>query len=113
MTPLHRIRIRIFALRGKPVKITSDWWANRLRKTADFRAGLFDENTNGYRIIHGENDGWPGLVLDRYANVLVLKIYTAAWLARMDELTSLLRVQWPQHTIVLRLSRNIMGRCAP
>jgi len=32
----------------------------------DRRRGLFDARTTGYRLIHGESDGWPGLVLDRY-----------------------------------------------
>src|ERR1039458_2481624 len=41
--------------------------------------------TTGYRLIHGESDGWPGLVLDRYDTTLVLKLYTAAWLPRLDE----------------------------
>jgi len=101
------IRIRILHL-GKPVKITKEWWAERLKAAASRRDGLFDEKTNGYRIIHGENDGWPGLVLDRYADVLVLKLYTAAWLSRLEEITALLRAKSPERTVVLRLSRNII-----
>ena len=49
------------------------------------RAGLFDEQTTGYRWVNGESDGWPGLVLDRYDTTLVLKLYTAAWLPRLKE----------------------------
>ena len=30
--------------------------------------------TTGYRLVHGENDGLPGLVLDRYDETLVLKL---------------------------------------
>ncbi|MDB6058537.1 MAG: rRNA ((2)-)-methyltransferase, partial [Verrucomicrobiales bacterium] len=60
--------------------------------------------TNGYRCINGESDGWPGLVLDRYAETYVLKIYTAAWLPRLQEVIGLLEFA-PR--IVLRLSRNI------
>jgi 23S rRNA (cytosine1962-C5)-methyltransferase len=65
------------------------------------------EITTGYRLIHGESDGWPGLVLDRYDTTLVLKLYTAAWLPRLDDTLALLRENVPGEHIVLRLSRNI------
>jgi 23S rRNA (cytosine1962-C5)-methyltransferase len=69
--------------------------------------GLFDERTNGFRWINGESDGWPGLVLDRYAATLVLKIYTAAWLPRLGEVAALIRGSLKPERLVLRLSRNI------
>ena len=34
-------------------------------------------NTNAYRLIHAEGDGLPGLVVDRYADTLVMQIHTA------------------------------------
>ncbi len=68
---------------------------------------LFDAQTTGYRLIHGESDGWPGLVLDKYDSTLVLKIYTAAWLPRLDEILALFKEKIPCERIVLRLSRNI------
>jgi 23S rRNA (cytosine1962-C5)-methyltransferase len=55
------------------------------------REGLFDERTTGYRLINGESDGWPGLVLDRYDTTLVLKIYTAAWVERLEEIIALVQ----------------------
>ena len=63
--------------------------------------------TTGYRLIHGESDGWPGLVLDRYDTTLVLKLYTAAWLPRLDEVVARLQASLPCERIVLRLSRNL------
>jgi len=47
------------------------------------------------------------LVLDRYDATLVLKLYTAAWLPRLDEIVALLKAKLPCEQIVLRLSRNI------
>jgi 23S rRNA (cytosine1962-C5)-methyltransferase len=46
-------------------------------------------------------------VLDRYATTLVLKLYTAAWLSRLDEILALFKQEIPCDRIVLRLSRNI------
>ena len=35
------------------------------------------ETTNAYRLVHGESDGLPGLVVDRYGEVLVMQITSA------------------------------------
>jgi 23S rRNA (cytosine1962-C5)-methyltransferase len=58
-------------------------------------------------LINGESDRWPGLVLDRYAGTLVLKLYTAAWLPRFDEICSLLHTKLQPESLVLRLSKNV------
>lgn len=115
--PDSPLRVRVVH-QGKPQTLDSAWWQARLQQTIQRRAGLFDEDTNGYRIISGENDGWPGLVLDRYAGTLVLKLYTAAWLVRLPEIIGWLQTGFssenpvglpgPRITqLVLRLSRNI------
>lgn len=106
--PDSPIRVRILHA-GKPTTIDAVWWQARLAQTLAQRAGLFDAPTTGYRLIHGESDGWPGLVLDRYDQTLVLKIYTAAWLSRLDEILALFKATIPCERIVLRLSRNIQA----
>jgi hypothetical protein len=68
---------------GKPVRIDRAWWRARLQRASEKRASILDERTTACRLINGESDGWPGLVLDRYGDVLVLKVYTAAWLSRL------------------------------
>ncbi len=100
------IRVRILHA-GKPKTIDAKWWEAQLEQALARRRGLFDERTTGYRCINGESDGWPGLVLDRYDTTLVLKLYTAAWLPRLDEITELINAQLPATRMVLRLSRNI------
>jgi 23S rRNA (cytosine1962-C5)-methyltransferase len=104
--PDSPIRVRVLHV-GKPVQIDAAWWARRLDAAVRRRDGLFDERTTGYRLINGESDGWPGLVLDRYDTTLVLKIYTAAWLTRLEEITGLIQVRLKPERIVLRLSRNV------
>jgi 23S rRNA (cytosine1962-C5)-methyltransferase len=89
---------------GKPCVIDDGWWRKRAEEAFARRANLFDNQTTGYRVINGESDGWPGLVLDRYDNTLVLKIYTAAWLPRLNQIADLLG---KAERMVLRLSRNI------
>ena len=102
------IRVRILHA-GKPQTIDSIWWKAHLEKTLARRRDLFNAQTTGYRLIHGESDVWPGLVLDRYDTTLVLKLYTAAWLPRLAEIFSLIKASVHCERIVLRLSRNIQS----
>ncbi len=106
--PDSPIRVRILHA-GKPATIDAAWWQARLGQALSRRAGLFDATTTGYRLIHGESDGWPGLVLDRYATTLVMKLYTAAWLPRLEEVLAQFKEQIACERIVLRLSRNIQA----
>ncbi len=46
----------------------------RLKAAIDLRKSLIDESkTNGYRLVNGEGDGLPGLVIDKYDQVLVIQ----------------------------------------
>jgi 23S rRNA (cytosine1962-C5)-methyltransferase len=102
------IRVRILHA-GKPRALDAAFWEERVQDAFTRRDGLFDSQTTGYRCINGESDGWPGLVLDRYGDTHVLKLYTAAWLPRLGELAPLLA---RGHRLVLRLSRNMQETAA-
>ena len=118
--PNSPLRVRILHA-GKPQTLDRNWWRQRLAIALDRRKNLFDSQTTGFRWINGESDGWPGLVLDRYDTTLVLKLYTAAWLPRLAEISTLLKDELPHDRLVLRLSRNIQEKtprtviapCAP
>jgi 23S rRNA (cytosine1962-C5)-methyltransferase len=104
--PESPLRVRVLHA-GKPVTIDAAWWRENFSRAIRRRENLFDERTNGFRWINGESDNWSGLVLDRYAATLVLKIYTAAWLPRLGEVTALIREALNPERLVLRSSRNI------
>jgi 23S rRNA (cytosine1962-C5)-methyltransferase len=104
--PYSPLRVRVLHL-GQPEEINLAWWSARLRQALGKREGLFDAQTTGYRWIHGESDGWPGLVLDRYERTLVLKLYTIAWLPHLGDVVGLIQDRLGPERIVLRLSRNI------
>ena len=105
------LRVRILHA-GKPANLDAPWWALHLRKSLERRNGLGTDETTGYRLIHGESDGWPGLVLDRYGEVLVLKLYTGAWLPRLDEIAALIVAECRPTRLILRLSRNLQEDAA-
>lgn len=106
--PDSPLRLRILHV-GRPVSLDADWWRQRLRASLARRHGLFDQETTGFRWIYGESDGWPGLVLDRFGGTLVLKLYTAAWLPRLNDLQDRFTEALKPDRIVLRLSRNCMA----
>jgi len=104
--PSSPIRVRI--LQGRePATINADWFRDKLVSAAQLRASLEGQNTTGYRLVHGENDGLPGLVLDRYADTLVLKLYSPAWIPHLKEFCDALAQVSPSTHLILRLSRTL------
>ena len=66
--------------------IDTDWFTVRLARALDLRTRLFDAPF--YRLIHAEADGLPGVVIDRFGDVLVIQP-NAAWAdARIDMLAA-------------------------
>jgi len=107
--PTSPLRVRVLH-QGAATAIDRAWLRDRLAAAASWRAGLSESGTTGYRLVHGENDGLPGLVIDRYDATLVLKLYTAAWIPWLSELRAALEAACPSSCVVLRLSRDLMGR---
>ncbi len=104
--PESPLAIRILHA-GKPATIDGSWWHARLAEALDRRAGQFDGSTTGYRCVYGESDRLPGLVVDRYGEACVLKLYTAAWLPHLAALQPALESLLHPGALILRLSRNI------
>ncbi len=57
--------------------IDVDFFRRRIRRAMKLRQVFDPEQTNTYRLINAEGDLLPGLVVDRYAEVLVAQIHTA------------------------------------
>jgi 23S rRNA (cytosine1962-C5)-methyltransferase len=53
------------------------WLEARLRTAAHRRQRLIGTDTNCCRLVNGEGDGLPGLIVDRYADVLVVQFLSA------------------------------------
>jgi 23S rRNA (cytosine1962-C5)-methyltransferase len=101
------LRIRVLHA-GRPMTIDAAWFGARIDKALDRRRSIVEGGrTDGYRCIHGENDGLPGLVVDRYASTIVIKLDTAAWLPHLDVIVALLQERLDPDYIVLRASRTV------
>lgn len=105
--PHSPIRVRVLAPELGHT-IDADFVRQRIAKAIDKRKRHFeDASTNGYRLLHGPGNGLPGLVIDRYANTLVLKCYTHAWLPWLPVITSALQRDETFQVGMLRLSRKL------
>ncbi|GHF99108.1 rRNA (guanine-N2)-methyltransferase [Deinococcus piscis] len=104
--PHSPLRLRVLHA-GSPAKVDRAWWQARFDAAWVRRAALFGSDTDGYRVIGGESDGFPALVVDRYADTLVLKLYSVAWFPHLPLVLDLLSGAFPGLRVVLRLSRNI------
>lgn len=111
LDPESTVRVRILQ-RGKSAPIDASWFEERIRAAAAIRAPLDAQaagwEMTGYRLVHGENDGLPGLVVDRYDRTLVLKAYTAAWLPHLSDVLAALAAVQPSERVVLRLGRGVV-----
>jgi 23S rRNA (cytosine1962-C5)-methyltransferase len=71
-SPSSEIRLRL--LDRTDCTIDRSWWIQRFTTSAVARAGI---DASAYRLVHGEGDGLPSLVVDRYDRWLVIQILSA------------------------------------
>ncbi len=105
--PQTDIAIRILT-RNLEEAIDADFVRDRVRRAVELRRVFRPEQTNAYRLIHSEGDGLPGLVVDRFADILVMQIHTAG----MERLRPLLIEALLQETCVngILLRNDSMSR---
>jgi 23S rRNA (cytosine1962-C5)-methyltransferase len=65
--------IAVRVLSTKSVPIDAAFLSARLRSAASLRGRVVPPETNAYRLVHGEGDGLPGVVVDIYDTFAVLK----------------------------------------
>lgn len=76
-SPASSIRARMWNLDLEEL-VDDGYFSQRIELAITRRSALVPaEETNALRLVHGESDGLPGLVVDRYADVLVVQILTA------------------------------------
>lgn len=68
-SPRSRIRVRVWSF-DEGQRIDAPFFRELLRKAIALRAPLRIDS-DGLRLVHGESDGLPGLVVDRYGDILV------------------------------------------
>ena len=88
------IAVRVLSFRHEP--IDDDFWFRHLNVAFELRRslGLVDrKDHNIYRLVHGEGDNLPGLVIDVYGHTAVLQAHSVGMHCnRMDIAQALMRV---------------------
>jgi 23S rRNA (cytosine1962-C5)-methyltransferase len=75
-SPKSQIRARVWSF-SRDERPDRDWFHRRLERAVARRAALAI-NSNAMRLVHAESDGLPGIVVDRYGDVLVVQLLSAA-----------------------------------
>ncbi|MGD8857946.1 MAG: class I SAM-dependent rRNA methyltransferase [Chloroflexota bacterium] len=85
-----QIRARVLSW-SAPQPIDRAFWSSKIRQALALRRSLaLEPETNAYRLVNAESDGLPGLIVDKYADFLVIQCLTAGIDSRKSELISIL-----------------------
>ncbi len=86
--------IAVKMLSTEDEEINSSFWTGRIRSAAEYRKrlGFPNQTTNAFRLVHGEGDKLPGLIIDYYAGVCVLQAQSRGMYLAREELAQSLQV---------------------
>lgn len=96
-----RSEIALRLLTHRDEEVGREWWRQRLRDALARRAGL-EREADAYRLVYSEGDLLPSLIVDRYADVLVLQTLSQGTEAIKGMLTELLVEETGARAVVER-----------
>ncbi|HTS87389.1 MAG TPA: class I SAM-dependent rRNA methyltransferase [Gemmatimonadales bacterium] len=79
-SPTSEIRLRLLSREDRV--LTRGWWGERLAHCLASRAGI---DATAVRLVHGEGDGLPSLIVDRYDRWLVMQLLSSGLEAIRDD----------------------------
>jgi 23S rRNA (cytosine1962-C5)-methyltransferase len=91
LDPHSAITVRVLT-RDPGEAVDGAFWRRRVARALALRRELV-RGTTGYRLVHGEGDGLPGVVADRYADFAVLKLYSAGLTPHRPAIVEALRAE--------------------
>ena len=96
-SPKSEIRLRLLERTDRA--IDDRWWVEHLLACADRRGGI---EASAYRVVHGEGDGIPSLVVDRYDRWLVAQILSAGLETMQESIVTALVEAFGPEGVLLR-----------
>ena len=85
---------------NRPEKLDEAFWINKIGKAYQLRKiiGLAESNhTNVYRLVHGEGDHLPGLIIDHYDGHLVIQAHATGMHAYIGQIANALKNVYGKH----------------
>ena len=108
-SPASKIRVRLLTFRDEP--IDEAFWLGRIQQAIRLRERVVAQS-NAYRLVYGEADRLPGLIVDRYDQLLVMQTLSAGMDRRKELVADLLMKELSIADIYLRndaKSRQLEG----
>lgn len=103
--PRSKIALRMLVHGDQPVD--DAFWQSRLASAVALRGKLrLPETTDAYRLVHAEGDGLSGLIVERYAGVLVFEVFSLGIFQRLEEIRRILLEILPKPTSLDRPDRT-------
>jgi len=96
-SPHSEIRLRLLDRTDAP--ITRAWWREQLAAASARRTGI---DANAWRVVHGEGDGLPSLVVDRYDRWIVAQLLSAGLETMRDDIIGALVDLFEPEGVLLR-----------
>jgi 23S rRNA (cytosine1962-C5)-methyltransferase len=101
-SPNSQIRARVWSFNAEE-KIDQQFFERKIREAAEARTLMLEETgMSACRLVDAESDGLPGLIIDRYNNFLVLEVLSAGAEYHLKDITSALRIVYPDDNIYER-----------
>jgi 23S rRNA (cytosine1962-C5)-methyltransferase len=97
--PKSLIAVRLLA-NACDAAIDRDFFSLRIGRALSLRSAIYDKPF--YRLVHAEGDGLPGLVIDRFDDVVTVQIGTAGMERQIDNIVAALEARLKPKTIILR-----------
>ena len=104
-SPRSEIRLRLLERSRRPVDV--DWWREQFKAAANRRGTL---DATACRLVHGEGDGLPSLVVDRYDRWLVAQVLSAGLDTMQDTIVQALADVFEPEGILLRNDAAVRRR---
>ncbi len=94
--------------RGRADMDLDEFFGERLKRAVELRRKVLklDAVSDAYRLVHDQGDGFPGLVVDRYGDHLVLEFYSLGMFRQADRLERLLALEFPGAKFTRRASQH-------
>ena len=97
-----KIRVRILS-RNANDRFDEEFWRRRVRYALDYRKAVMGaEDLPASRVIFGEADGFPGLTVDRFNDLLVTEVLSVGVELRKALIYRLLREECAKDGVVIR-----------
>lgn len=93
--------------------INSDFYSNRIKSALIRRKTINlvnNPNTNVFRLIHGEGDELPGLIIDFYNNHFVIQCHTIGMYLQLEEIKKAIKANFPEVQTIYDKSKETLPK---